>query len=90
MGVPKTRQKEKMIYTVRRAEPDEKPSEKEEIVSTPEISSQDVVEFLGWAIFGPLIVMFAWNWSLPYLFGFKVLNYFQALCLLVLSRYLIK
>jgi hypothetical protein len=89
MGIPSNGQKEKMIYTFNKVTtpqeetPEEPP--KEEI-----ISSEDVVKFLSVAIFGPAIVMLTWNWTLPVLFGIKTISYFQALCLIVLTRMLLK
>jgi len=88
MGIPSNGQKEKMIYTFNKVTtPEDVPEEqpKDEVVS-----SEDVVKFLSIAIFGPAIIMFSWNWSLPVIFGLKTINYFQALCLLVLSRMLLK
>ena len=39
------------------------------------------------AIFG-LVVMGLWNWLMPAVFGLRVITYWQALALLVLSRIL--
>lgn len=38
---------------------------------------------------GGLVVMLLWNWVAPTLFGWKGINYLQALALLALSRILI-
>jgi len=40
------------------------------------------------AVFG-LVVMALWNWLMPGLFGLRVITYWQALGLLVLSRILL-
>jgi len=80
--------KEKMsIYTFGTKAPEESAEETQEEVEqvvTPEM----VGAFIGTVFALPLVLMFAWNWSLPAIFGWKAINYFQAMCITIIIKLL--
>lgn len=57
-----------------------------------EESNKEAVEmvgkFLGVYLLGPLIIMLAWNYVVPYLFAVKGINYLHAICIVFIAKFL--
>lgn len=53
-----------------------------------EVTPEQVGKFIGVFLLGPLLLMVCWNGLMPYLFGLKTLNYIQAFCMIVITRFI--
>ena len=79
------KKKRMTIYTVDKIQEPKTPEEppKEEKFKP---TSEDVGQFIGTVFLTPLVLMFAWNFVMPTLFGLITINYFQSFGLLIISR----
>lgn len=57
---------------------------KEVVEVTPEM----VGKFIGVYLLGPLFLMLAWNYVVPYLFAVKGINYLHAICIIFIAKFL--
>ena len=53
-----------------------------------EVTPEQVGEFIGVYLLGPVLFMVCWNYTLPYILGVKGINYLHAFCLIVMIRFL--
>ena len=52
------------------------------------VTSAMVGKFIGVYLIGPLLWMFLWNYTMPYIFGVKAINYLHAFCIITMTRFL--
>ena len=52
------------------------------------ITSEMVGKFIGIYLLGPLLWMFLWNYTMPYIFAVKSINYLHAFCIITMVRFL--
>jgi len=82
------KKKKKMtIYTVNKIQEPKKPEEEPPKESkVPEVTPEQVGAFIGELILTPLVLMFAWNFTIPALFGLTTISFLQAFGLLIIAR----
>ena len=52
------------------------------------VTSAMVGEFIGVYLLGPVLWMFCWNYTMPYIFALKSINYLHAFCFITMIRFL--
>ena len=71
-GDQKQKKKKMTIYTVNKIQEPKTP--------------EQVGEFIGTVFLTPLVLMFAWNFVAPTLFGLATINYIQSFAILIIAR----
>ena len=83
-GDQKQKKKKMTIYTVNKIQEPKKPEE--EPPKDTKVTPEQVGEFIGTVFLTPLVLMFAWNFVAPTLFGLATINYIQSFAILIIAR----
>ena len=83
-GDQKQKKKKMTIYTVNKIQEPKKPEE--DPPKDTKVTPEQVGEFIGTVFLTPLVLMFAWNFVAPTLFGLATINYIQSFAILIIAR----
>ena len=85
-GDQKQKKKKMTIYTVNKIQEPKKPEEEPPKDTKVTVTPEQVGEFIGTVFLTPLVLLFAWSFVAPTLFGLATINYIQSFAILIIAR----